>query len=181
MWSGVGRWLGRRCETPERSSLDLPSTSRVVEYPNRPLSLSTLLFHLLRSSPEGSLSLSSLADRTGWSPKRLSVRLKSLETRRLLNSQLCNRGRQFVTEYSLLRRVEENPPTTTNTRRLSDVALSRRRVLLEKVGMTRGGDGQLDTMRVMLLSDVRKGVEWENGWGRNVERWRMTERWTRGR
>ena len=138
----------------------------MVEYPSRPLSLSSHLLHLLRTSPERSLSLSSLADRTGWGPKRLSVRLKSLETRRLLSSQLCNRGRQFVTEYSLLRRVEENPTMTTttpNTKRLSDVTLSRRRVLLERVRMGGCDDDQLEERRVMLVSDVRKEVEWANG------------------
>lgn len=144
---------------PESLSLDLSSTSRVVECPSRPISLSSLLFHLLRNSPEGSLSLSSLADRTGWSPKRLSVRLKSLEARKLLISQLRNRGRQFVAEYSLLQDVKENliasntsvpitpnvdsssnqqtNPSTSSTKRLSDVTLSRRRVLLEKVRVKR--------------------------------------------
>ena len=89
----------------------------------------------------------------------MSVRLKSLEARKLLISQLRNRGRQFVAEYSLLQDVKENliasntsvpitpnvdsssnqqtNPSTSSTKRLSDVTLSRRRVLLEKVRVKR--------------------------------------------
>ena len=73
----------------------------------------------------------------------------------MLTSQLRNRGRQFVAEYSLLQDVKEDliasntsvpivanadspssqqtNSSTASTKRLSDVALSRRRVLLEKV------------------------------------------------
>lgn len=104
----------------------------------KPFSLMTLLIHLLRSSSEPGISRSQLSVITGWPIKRLVSRLRQLEADGIIRSQLKNYGRKFVEECSLVERdMEVSIPDSSiyknSTKRLSDVAITRRQLLLDLV------------------------------------------------
>lgn len=129
----------------EPDSEDEPTqvTPREVIPLTKPFSLITLLIHLLRHSTEPGITRTQLSTLTGWPTKRLTSHLRQLETAGVIRSQLKNYRRRFVEEYSLVERdmevsipvVPDQLPVSHSNKRLSDVAIIRRQLLLDLVEM----------------------------------------------
>ena len=126
---------------PDSDDEPTQTTPREIVPIKKPFSLMTLLVHLLRYSSEPGISRTQLSVITSWPIKRLASRLRQLETDGVIRSQLKNYGRKFVEECSLVERnMEVSIPDSSSiyqnsTKRLSDVAITRRQLLLDLVGV----------------------------------------------
>ena len=121
---------------PDSDDEPTQTTPREIVPIKKPFSLMTLLVHLLRYSSEPGISRTQLSVITSWPIKRLASRLRQLETDGVIRSQLKNYGRKFVVERNMEVSIPDSSSIYKNsTKRLSDVAITRRQLLLDLVGV----------------------------------------------